>query len=277
MTADKPPFVEGSPSSSHWVTDFVKPINVAFLMIAVISLALTVYFYRQTQSSPEISWALQKQIVFDHRNANSAITVLDRQGNSITENMYADQFVVWNSGNVRLDNVDASTIIRKPLTLTLRGAGHIVSASITGSKNDMNGGWDMTTSRNDASLLWKHFDQNAIARILVLYTGDNDTSVEPSIFIAGYSALKAVTYQEAPQGVFHRQILPLAMILIFGVMSVGAVNAFAHDFRLRSAWRKGLPFREFIGWRASLIIFIAVVALLLFLLENYVAIYVPDL
>src|ERR1039458_381763 len=101
---------EMSKVSPHWLQDLIKPVPAVSLIVAVLSIVVSIYLFTTQISSPQVSWTSQKQTVFDFRSSNSAITVLDREGNTIVENMYAVQFIVWNSGNTRLDNVDENTI-----------------------------------------------------------------------------------------------------------------------------------------------------------------------
>ena len=176
----------------HWSREFLKPVNfvtTVFGVLGVIGVVFGFYAYHRTANRPELSWSSLRQIVFDQQNATSAITVLDAQGRKISENMYASQITVWNSGNQRFDNVDDSTLIREPLTFRLTGAGHIVSATITNTLNDIAGGWSISANQQTAVMAWRHFDPGAAARVLILYTGDGASGVKLEIAVAGSSVM----------------------------------------------------------------------------------------
>jgi hypothetical protein len=161
--------------------------------LGVAGLGLASYFYRASEVKPEISWNSLNQIVFDYSSTRPAVKVLDRQGTEITTDLYASQFTIWNSGNMRLDNVDAATLIRTPLTFYLNGDGRIVNASITYARENHDGDWEMTMTPTTAAMHWRHFDTNSGAKILILYTGNHDTTIFPAITVADYSVLNHVT------------------------------------------------------------------------------------
>jgi hypothetical protein len=177
----------------RWWDIFSHPLfGLASLVVGVVGISFGWYWFHETSNRPEIAWSALRQIVFDHRNATPDVTVLDAHGTKITDNLYASQITVWNSGNMRFDNVDAQTLIRKPLTFQLSGAGRIVSASITNAKKDTDGAWAVQMAPQVATMTWRHFDPDAAARILILYTGDDASDVSPEIVVAGYSVLKNV-------------------------------------------------------------------------------------
>jgi len=180
------PDVSPKPQKEWW-RDFFKPVNAVSVGLGLIGLLLAVYFYRVSEVRPAMSWTVSKQIVFDHHSTTPAITVSDANGSKIESDIYAAQIIVWNSGNQRLDNVDASSIIRIPLTFRLNGMGRILTASITASQHNESGDWRLEWSHDVATLEWKHFDPGAGARVLVLYTGDATTNVVPRILIAGHA------------------------------------------------------------------------------------------
>jgi hypothetical protein len=198
---------------AHWGWDFLRPVNLVGLALAVLGIAFGVYAYYRTSSRPQISWSSLTQIVFDQHNATSAVTVLDAEGNKISANMYASQITVWNSGNERFDDVDDSTLIRKPLTFRLTGGvGHIVSAAITNTLNDTAGGWSIEADRFTAVMAWRHFDPGAAAKILILYTGDGSGDVRPEISVAGLSVLReAKSFATEPQ-TGHERLLTVYLL-----------------------------------------------------------------
>jgi hypothetical protein len=151
----------------HWWHDFIKPINMTFLVLGVAGLLFGWYEYKEAVPNPQLAMNTTTQIVWDYTSANPELTVLDKAGQKVDGDIYASQITVWNSGNVRLDNVDESTIIRKPLTFFLQGTGRILSASITKSLQSA-GDWSVDSSPALATMHWRHFDLGAAVQVLLL-------------------------------------------------------------------------------------------------------------
>src|SRR5215472_16670298 len=96
------------------LTEFRKPINLVFLGIAIISLLVTVITYRWSRHEAAISYYVATIQIVD-RKASIPFTVVDNEGKPVTQNLYATNVTVWNSGDLTVDPQN----VRRPLTIAL--------------------------------------------------------------------------------------------------------------------------------------------------------------
>jgi len=174
------------PKNKSLLKRFQDPVNLGIGVVSLVLAVLSIYLAVRAEPNYEISWAVRRQIIYNHERARPSLTVLDDQGQKIGSDIYASEFTIWNSGNARLDNVDGTTLIRRPLTLSFTKSDRVIEASIAGARNDEAGDWRLQTTSTDVQMLWKHFDPKAIVKILVLHTLDrSDEIIRPDIILAG--------------------------------------------------------------------------------------------
>ena len=260
----------GDDRTPQWWAEFLKPFNIVTTLLAILGIGLAYYFYIAGEVYPEISWIVATQIVFDGHNPTPGLTISDTSGQKIDSNVYAAQFTVWNSGNERLDDVDATTLIRQPLTFTLAGNGRILNISITDQAKDSAGAWaiGITAGQKSASMTWKHFDPGAGAKILILFAGDDLTAIRPSIVLVGGSILERPGNYMKPM--YHLLWYILGVTIPLLAISLWGMYSSLKDFRTRLM----TPARQraasaFQGAR-SLMIFVVVAAIICFILSLFI-------
>jgi hypothetical protein len=114
-------------SATNWITDFLKPINITFLLIAVISVVLNVILYWSFQDKARISYYSNTIQIVDQKEPGP-FSVLDSVGRPVKENVYAANIAVWNSGDLPLEPGK----VRRPLQISLTGGDqtHLLDARL---------------------------------------------------------------------------------------------------------------------------------------------------
>jgi hypothetical protein len=87
---------------TNWIADFLKPINITFLVIAVISVALTLIIYFVSRREARISYYTATIQIVDQKEP-VPFSVIDDSGRPIKENIYATSVTFWNSGDLPLE------------------------------------------------------------------------------------------------------------------------------------------------------------------------------
>lgn len=204
--------------------DFKRPFNIVILAIALVSAGLAVYFWLDARRTSEISFRTETVKVFDSKAA-TPITVLNKDRQVITDDIFAISFFIFNSGDIDLDK----SKIRVPITFNLNGPGKILEASISDINAAGNPGFTVMQNKSDEALLsWDFFDPGASVRVKLLYTGDDSTFVAASGSLLGIKNLTDVTKpfgQRHPWFGYVSSLLGLLMGGALGTLTGRAARA----------------------------------------------------
>jgi hypothetical protein len=169
-----------------WIKDFLRPFNIATIVLAAGGIALGWYFGAKSTEKISVVYSQKIQQLYDYNVNGSAINITDKNGKKINADLYSDELRVTNTGNVRLDMVDKNTRIRNPLTIEVyEKAGNdknftpkiISAASLDFNKTNSN----ISFKDSNVVMTWQHFDPGTTISILILYTGDYDTYTDVSL------------------------------------------------------------------------------------------------
>jgi hypothetical protein len=197
--------VKSSPRSSaaNWIADFLKPINITFLLIAVISVCLTVIFYWSSQNYAQISYYSNTIQIVDQKEPGP-FSVLDSSGRPVKENIYATNVTVWNSGNLPLE----PDKVRRPLQISLTGRdeAYLLDAKLpyttSGNVSDFKlsviyaniNGKDIKLNENGVvEIAWKYFDPGEGFRLKLIYASKEQQSVTIKGVIFGVNSFLDIT------------------------------------------------------------------------------------
>jgi hypothetical protein len=160
-----------------WAEELRRPATIISLVIgAVGTIAGTLsslYFYEKGEKAGRISIAVEQVQVFDKsRIGQLPLRVLDTAGNVVTDNVFAANVTIWNSGNAEIKKED----VRKPFQLKFNTGLVPLDLTITQFSHDNIDGFEVTR----AGLVdWKHFDPGEGIRIRLVYVSEiiNDISL----------------------------------------------------------------------------------------------------
>jgi hypothetical protein len=150
--------------------DFKKPVNVIFLLLAITGIGLSIFFYFNGRKTKSISYQINEpaSLIYDSKNASSAIKVLERDSVLVKDNVYLLTGVIWNSGDIPIPIQE----VRKKISLNLAYAKKILDFKIVKQTDRDVASFDLTkNNRNSLSLSWKYFDPKYGFRFQIIYTG----------------------------------------------------------------------------------------------------------
>ena len=113
------------------LTDFRKPVNLAALGVGVVGVLLSVLIYFWSRHEAKLSYYTSTIQVVDQKET-VPFSVIDSAGQRVTENVYATNITMWNSGDLPIDPGN----VRRPLTISLQAPVRIIDAKIQYSTND---------------------------------------------------------------------------------------------------------------------------------------------
>jgi len=152
--------------------DFKRPVNVVFLLLALVGILLSIFFYFTGRKTKAISFQINEpsSLIFDSHNASSAISVIEHDSVPIKDNVYLLTGVIWNSGNESISIDD----IRQNISLNLFSAKKILDFKITKQTDPTIAKFNLVkTTDSSIALFWKYFDPGYGFKFQIIYTGDN--------------------------------------------------------------------------------------------------------
>ena len=168
-----------------------SPLTVTGWVCGVIGLIWGVYTWYAAQQKAEITYrAEQVQVVDVNRLAtitpspggasatfaDHPFKVLDANGNPITQNIYAANITIWNSGDIDLGH----DRIRRPISISFGSSSTILDANIEfASDGNVSEFFILKdpTRGETLNVSWKFFDPNSGFRAKIIYTSDTKSSI----------------------------------------------------------------------------------------------------
>jgi hypothetical protein len=162
-------------------------------LIGVAGIVTGYVFYLWSLTYPEISWWSTGQLVFNSQNSNPAFRLLDRSGKEITENVYATNVSVSNTGTALLERANVvGSLVRTPLVISVSSPKHseprILDSSIVGVSERKPVNLGCRISGSNVSVTRDHLDPGSGFRILLLYTAPEQVSPDTNVSISGMRA-----------------------------------------------------------------------------------------
>ena len=206
------------PQRAGLVTELKRPATIISLILAIVGVAGSVviglYFYRAGIKQGQLAFYPAQVQVFDvtvaPHSPSPPLTVLDRDHNPITDNVYAATVTVWNAGNAEIKTDD----IRIPFRIVLDGDPKIIEWAPTFYTRDNMDKFDI---RPDHTITWQHFDPGEGLKMRILYEAKH----EEKINITGY----AVNTAPIPNGVISgpSTVWTTAIFAVFVMLIIAAI------------------------------------------------------
>lgn len=154
-------------------------------LLGLLSLAAGVYLFYASEKSPEISFQRSVVQVFDSRSSSPSITVSDDEGVAIETNVYAAEFVIWNSGSAPVEK------IRKPLEIIALGDARILDFELLAQTEEVIAKFTVKEKAGPTGQIlhvsWGFFDPGYGLKVRVVYAAEdaNDMTVSGYVFPSG--------------------------------------------------------------------------------------------
>lgn len=251
-------------ASQSW-NDFKRPVNIVAIGLGAIGLIFGIVSWYLSQRISQITFQIVQISVFNATQAwpgtessaggsltiPSPFTVLDRNGKKITQNIYAAEITVWNSGDIELGEGK----IRIPLTIVVQGDPKLLDRSISRVTNDeaqitLKEGSD----RSATTILWKYFDPGMGFRLRIIYVSDRQRDITVQANILG---IRNIIDRNAYQKSWTTHVKAIGAVIL--VVVIGAIPVIALARAVDKRYVYG-------GKRMSPATLIVTVALLLVLL-----------
>lgn len=172
------------PTASGLVKEFKKPSTIISLVLALVSvifsLVFSLYFHRLGNKEGQLAFYPAQVKVFDATSIHTSsppLTVLDRDHNPITDNIFVATVWIWNTGNAEIKNED----VRIPYRVVVEGTHKIIDWASLFYTQDNEDKFDI---RPDLTITWQHFDPGEGLKIRILYAAEH----EQKINIIGHAA-----------------------------------------------------------------------------------------
>jgi hypothetical protein len=202
--------------------DLRRPINIIFLVLAVLGILFSGYFYRRARGERKPAYLIEKthSRVFDSSISSPGIQVLDKDSKVVATDVYIATATFWNAGDVPIEPED----VRRAVTVRLFPIQQILDYSIVEQTHPdianvrlrevENGRGD--DSLAELELSWDHLDPGFGVRFQVMYAAQEAGEITISGHIVGVKQF----VDARPPGErvrFLGTFLPAAVVLCCGM------------------------------------------------------------
>lgn len=178
------------------------------LIIGIIGLFLSIYFYFKSEKESEVSYNISALRIFDS-SSTSSLSVFDKSGERIGEDIQAFNILVWNSGSVDL----GPEKIRKPMSFSIGDRGSILEASIVAQRNpDISRFYVKEVGQNDLEIGWSYFDPNDAFRLRIVCVKCEAAALSTSLKMLGLDGMRE---REAQATAKTNSNIALAIVFMF--------------------------------------------------------------
>jgi hypothetical protein len=116
-------------------------------------------------------------------------SVVDSAGQPVTQNVYATNVTVWNSGDLTIDPQN----VRSPLTISLTKPVRLIDATIDHTTDENISGFKIANdpkATNNVEIRWRYFDPKDAFRLRFIYSGNEISNVAVTGNIYGVSGMQ---------------------------------------------------------------------------------------
>lgn len=162
-----------------WAHDFLKPVNIVFLVIAMLGAGYGIYAHLDTRAINEIAYKVSTIRIFEVSAGTSKISVYDDQNQRIEEDIFVSEFIIWNSGNTNM----STDKIREPVTFALSGKGRIIDYAVVEEVPKGVAGFSLHAVPDKGPVKslkfsWRNFDPDYGANVRVIFSGTDPIKIK---------------------------------------------------------------------------------------------------
>lgn len=154
-------------------SEFKKPVAVVSIVLAILSIALSVVFYIKSIKERQVSYYITEtpSLIFDSKISSPIIKILEKDTIPIKDNVYLLTGTIWNSGDLTISKSD----VRLPIIISLLNSNRILDIKIVKEKDSRTANF-LLTKVDDKSyqVNWDYFDPGYGFSFQIIYAGDID-------------------------------------------------------------------------------------------------------
>lgn len=199
-------------SMDNFFKDFKKPYNLISLLITLVALVLSFYFYQKSLRTKELTIFSSKTDakVFDSNKSLSKIKILVDSALYGKKDIWLKTIVVKNTGDLSISNSD----IRKNITLKLDDSSNILDYKITKcSFPEIFKIKDSLISDHELIISWQFFDTDFELGYQILYGNNKMSELELEGYIQGIKTFNSEIFLNETEVKKKRSFLYLSAIL----------------------------------------------------------------
>jgi len=215
------------------IEDVKRPFNLIILAIALLAIALAVYFFKASQKERRLAYSVPKEpdIVFNSKKSGPSIRVLDKDSTVVEDDVFLFTMAIWNAGNMEIEPAD----IRKPLRLDLPDCRKILDYVITFQSHPdimkisvSEVRYSRGTDSKRLQFSWDHLDPGMAFKVRVIYAGSKESKIMISGNIIGIREF--VKGKEHKQTIWDYLLTFFAWTSVFAGFTLMASNVFSEPF-----------------------------------------------
>ena len=194
-----------------------KPVNLVFLGIGVVGLVATVITYLWSLHESNISYHTATIQIVDQKEV-VPFTVIDSDGQRVTENVFATNVTVWNSGDLPID----VQYIRTPLTISLTIPVRLIDVKLEHATSENISEFHIDGEPKKSGVIqigWRYFDPKEGFRLRIIYAAKEMSSVRLNGVIFGVTNFNDIT--PPPKGEMSLKSPGFVQLMIAAVLGVG--------------------------------------------------------
>lgn len=151
--------------------DIKKPFNIITLTIAIISIGLTIYFYVEGIKEKSICYKIEHNpsLIFDNEKISPNIRVLEKDSIIIAENIYMIKGMIWNDGDLPIEDKD----IKRKIVIRLENINRIIDFKIEKQTDKENKNFQINKIDSiSLNLSWEYFEPQDGLTFQIIYIGN---------------------------------------------------------------------------------------------------------
>jgi|ERR1044072_6080872 hypothetical protein len=171
-------------------------INLVSLSLALVSIALSVFFYQRSKRERDPRYLIYEPptVVFDSGTSDPTIQVTGPDGKTIQETIRVVTVSFWNAGQLPIEPED----VRQPPRFSISNTSRVLSAKVTAENYPGISQFKASplpsqegSKHSDVELTWKHLDPGHGARFQVMYVSNASSSFKLEGNIVGTNGPKS--------------------------------------------------------------------------------------
>lgn len=175
------------------IEDIKKPFNIIMLAITLIAIVLSIIFYVSSikKKEPVYSISETQLQIFNSNLGGQNISIFDKRGNRINENIYIATCIFWNNGQLGID----SSEVKKAISITLTNGAKLIDHKIIRSIHPEIAHYilsvDTTNQKEKLLLHWGLLDPGFGVEIQIIYSNRHESSINVDGYISESNIIKA--------------------------------------------------------------------------------------
>jgi hypothetical protein len=160
-----------------FLEEIKRPFNFITTLIAIISLALSVYFYYESKKEKHLAYKIDRPSskIFDSENSSPAIKLIEKDSVLITKNVYLLTGAIWNNGNLPINKED----LRKKLSIKINYIERILDYKVVQQTEPTISLFKLTQkNKSTLDIDWAYFDPGYGFKFQLLYIGSENVGFE---------------------------------------------------------------------------------------------------